>query len=530
MPFRNAVRRFFVVFASASVWTVLNLPALAQVVSPATTGPANGGVRASGGVESSEGSAPGGAAFADFTSLMDLIQTTIAPEAWEALGGTSTMSSYPQGVYVDPTGLLKPCEQRPELPRSVVAAVQSAAVGLAAIGQRPRKALDDTRGNWTRGTGLRMVSLARMQRLARQRLLGGQTLGPDLLHTAGLADIRYVLFEPEDVLLIGPIERLEIRDDHLISLPSNLPPIQWDQWRAAATSVARNEPFGCTIDPTPQGLAAASQVAAAVGTGKQPFGTADVAMAEALGSQRVGVFGIDADTMVALRMVEADRHMKRLALGLEPMPDRVGDYWTFIARHLASGPPTDLLLRLWFAPQAIDLRQTADGRAFELAGEGLRLSVENQLAIPGGGRGDVVRDPASIEFVESFNENFHAIRREYPVYGWLQSLYESAAVVQVIASRGASIGEDTVRGWIDIDPHAHEVRPAPALVDSIAVSRSLRHASKRHRILIASGGVSVDPRSMVSTQTTVSPSLQSVLPIAKEAEGPTDRWWWDLDP
>src|SRR6056297_1185328 len=42
----------------------------------------------------------GGGSFADFQSLMDLIQTTVVPDTWEVLGGPSSMSPYPQGVYV----------------------------------------------------------------------------------------------------------------------------------------------------------------------------------------------------------------------------------------------------------------------------------------------------------------------------------------------------------------------------------------------------------------------------------------------
>lgn len=44
------------------------------------------------------GAAAGGGSFADFQSLMDLIQTTIAPDTWEALGGPSSMSPYPQNL------------------------------------------------------------------------------------------------------------------------------------------------------------------------------------------------------------------------------------------------------------------------------------------------------------------------------------------------------------------------------------------------------------------------------------------------
>ena len=40
----------------------------------------------------------GGGAFADFDSLMNLIQTTVEPDTWEALGGSSTMAPYPQNL------------------------------------------------------------------------------------------------------------------------------------------------------------------------------------------------------------------------------------------------------------------------------------------------------------------------------------------------------------------------------------------------------------------------------------------------
>ena len=40
----------------------------------------------------------GGGSFADFGSLMSLIETTVVPDTWEALGGPSTMAPYPQNL------------------------------------------------------------------------------------------------------------------------------------------------------------------------------------------------------------------------------------------------------------------------------------------------------------------------------------------------------------------------------------------------------------------------------------------------
>lgn len=51
-----------------------------------------------GGGLNSGGQGAGGASFADFQSLIDLIQTTIEPDTWEALGGNSTMREYAQNL------------------------------------------------------------------------------------------------------------------------------------------------------------------------------------------------------------------------------------------------------------------------------------------------------------------------------------------------------------------------------------------------------------------------------------------------
>ena len=42
--------------------------------------------------------ARGGGSFADFGSLIQLIETTVVPDTWEALGGPSTMAPYPQNL------------------------------------------------------------------------------------------------------------------------------------------------------------------------------------------------------------------------------------------------------------------------------------------------------------------------------------------------------------------------------------------------------------------------------------------------
>jgi len=70
--------------------TTDNPNVLAQYGNPANSGmPGSQGGRMRG---------AGGGSLADFGTIMQLIQTTVAPETWDALGGPSTMFPYPQNL------------------------------------------------------------------------------------------------------------------------------------------------------------------------------------------------------------------------------------------------------------------------------------------------------------------------------------------------------------------------------------------------------------------------------------------------
>ncbi len=59
---------------------------------------APGGAQGGFGPQNPPNGAGGGGSFADFDSLMNLIETTVVPDTWEALGGNSTMAPYPQNL------------------------------------------------------------------------------------------------------------------------------------------------------------------------------------------------------------------------------------------------------------------------------------------------------------------------------------------------------------------------------------------------------------------------------------------------
>lgn len=498
---------------------------LAQVAgaqgSVGETSAANGTIR---GIESSLSrddaiAGAGGGSFADFQSLMDLIQTTIVPDTWEALGGPSSMSPYPQGVYVDPAGTVIECES---LPVDDGLAELKSLLGEGAGNQ-------DSELSWRQATKMRCVSLRRLLDVWTENRVRGAMPSEVMLQMAGLSRIQYLFIDEDDIVLAGPVGGIETRDGWHVDRVSGLTTLRFDFFLACLASATGNQPFGCTIDPTTQGLQNAAKVAAAVQADKLPIGQADTAMVTALGMQRVKVFGTAGDSPMGCLMVEADRHMKQLALGLEPMPEGARNYFDVVEKHLDAGVPNDLLLRLWFTSAPRPVRADAERTVFELAGTPVRLSGQNEHAMASGQRGNVTRDLRSEEFVADFNRNWHAIRGTYPIYGALESIYRTASAAELMHRYADSTRQRALlESLISSSPSSMFRLNTPRQVLSIARMHPIRKGRKTHHVLLASGGVSVDARQTLVSKISDYPSLSSLNRPAKNPPKLIHKWWWDI--
>ncbi|MEM6473649.1 MAG: DUF1598 domain-containing protein [Planctomycetota bacterium] len=479
--------------------------------------PFEGAFQGGGQVSGTGSGAQGGGAFADFDSLMNLIETTVVPDTWEALGGNSTMAPYPQGVYVDSSGMLRDVPDK---------------IDSDAIGNLKTLLADDPETlerDWKQSSPLRCVSLRRLRdELGRLRLAAvAPTL--DVRFLAGLSEIRFIVLTEDDVILAGPVGGIEMHKGWWVDRKTGHAVMRSDFLARAIAGAFSQTPFGCTIDPTVEGLRSAMAVGAKVNQNEVPIGKAADAMVTALGAQRVEVFGTAGDTPAALLMIEADRHMKELALEKHPMPESVPNYLDCIDQFIDSGAPNDLLLRLWFTAKPQKLRSDGEGTVFQLGGNPMRLSGENQRALKTGLRGDITVDPRSQAFVDAFNQHFGSIRDHYPIYGGLESLYRAAAVAEVIRRHGTEnvhhllaegfANEDELRDWI--------MHPAKS-VRSIAALHTVRKGSKRHHILIASGGVSISAQAAVDSETISYPSLVSYRGAEKYRPSEFKQWWWDV--
>ena len=463
----------------------------------------------------------GGGSFADFQSLMDLIQTTVVPDTWEALGGPSTMAPYPQGVYVDSNGTVRECE---------AFASGDAVADLKSLLRSSSAPLEtDQPLAWRQPSAMRCVSLRRLMDAKTALQMSGLPVPESMSHLAGLSRVQYLFIEDNDIVLAGPVGGIDTFQGWHRDRASGRSTFRLDYFLTCLESALSGRPFGCTIDPTPQGLQQAAAVAAAVQSDQIPIGKAAEEMVTALGMQRVEVFGTAGDTPVGYLMVEADRHMKQLALGFHPLPRGAVNYLDVIDATIDKGPPNQLLLRLWFTSVPRSVRADTDRRVFEIAGTPIRLSGQNERALASGQRGLITKDFRTDAFVADFNDHWNEIRSQYPIYASLESVYRAASIAELLRRFANTPQQQALVGALVAGAGTSDYLLAtPRQVESIAKLHSVRKGRKMHRVLLASGGVSVDARQTVAASKIADyPSLASLGRPSKSQPRVIQRWWWD---
>ncbi len=467
----------------------------------------------------------GGSPFADFTPLIDLIQATIAPDTWEPAGGSGTARPYPGGILVDPSGLVTDISEQP-VDDSLIEniAVLLAEEPLDRTATQPSAVAD-----WRLPARRRCVSLRGVTQQVLRTRVSGLPIGDELRHLAGLSRIDYVVLVPQqrDVVLIGPVGGIETHQGWLRDRRTGLPAMRLDFFAACAAAVVAGEPLGCSIDPAPESLAAAANVSEQIRRGEIPLGRAAEHLRQALGEQSIRVFGTAGDTPLAHLMVEADRHMKQMSLGLQPMPRGSRNYVDIVREHIDRGPPDGQLLRLWFTASPLAVRVGSSAMVYQLGGRPMKLASETQLAGADGARLDANDDFRLVEFVDAFNADLGEIIRTYPAYGALQSVYQAAAVAEVIRRSDARDWMAELLAPLLLDDPSGGAMSVPKRVDSIAVGHRIEHRRKRHFVLMASGGVRVEPAATLAARFEPYPTIDAISNFAQMRPEGASRWWWN---
>jgi hypothetical protein len=466
--------------------------------------------------------ARGGAALADFDSLIELITATIAPESWDEVGGPGAIESFPGGVFVDASGLMK----------------RVGALGAESTLTALRASSTSSSGNRQvrQKSSLRKVSLTRLEQHVQLQWALGRQPDETMKQLAGLQEIKYLLFYPEtgDIVIAGPAGDWKSNPEgRAVSVATGRPVLQLDD----LVVVLRNSfdgdgRFGCSINPIKENIA--SVQAFSRESAKSPIKPSQRdawlrGLRDRLGKQEISIFGIDPRTRVARTLVEADYHMKLIGMGLQDGTPGVTSYLDSIKVGPDGAPPAMDVLRWWFTLNFDHVKTTKARDAFQLRGAGVKVLSENELLTEQGERVHTgTSDETNQQFAHSFTAHFDALAEKYPVYAELRNVFSMAVVAAVIRSEGmASRVEWEALHWRQLDRFWVELGEAPREVESVINHRLI---NRKHIVVGVSGGVSIDANHFVSTKSFKVDDyglMQSSRSSSTPKQSPRDAWWWD---
>ena len=464
----------------------------------------------------------GGAAMADFDTLINLITSTIAPESWEEVGGAGAIESFPTGVFVDSAGLMK----RLGPPRTSTLLDHSRESAIRDSGNRRAR----------ESSTLRKVSLTRLEKMLQLRQAFGEQPDEAMRVLAGLQSVKYVFVYPElgDIVLAGPAGDWRTDDEgRAVSVENGKPVLQLDDLVAVLRNAYKEEGrFGCVIKPRTENLAAARAFQESWNNRPIKPGQRDEWLEQlraALGKQDIKVWGLNPGTRTARVLLEADYRMKLVGMGLEEGTLGVSSYLDEVKRS-RKAPPAMNVLRWWFTLNYEHVNATESRDAFELCGPGVKVLSENELLTETGERIHTGKsDELTAGFARSFTQHIEVLAAKYPIYAELKNVFDLALVAGLLKSHDlpAQVGWHLTyfgdeRGFpLTIGPVPKEV---DSVVNSVTLDRSLFVAG-------VSGGVSVDTGSVVAKPAVVSDNygLMGASRVSGQPQGdlPPDTWWWD---
>ncbi len=472
----------------------------------------------------SNGKPRGAAANADFDSLIDLIEATVANDTWaENGGGTAEIRPFPTGVLVDAGGVLR-LKSQADATKNLTDKRGAAPAASATSFGSARKA-----------SALRYVSLSRLERELARLQAAHQPFDPAMLTLAGLRRVRYVFVYPEsgDLVLAGPAGDWSVdRAGHIVAADTREPVVRLDDLLVLLRrgAEAADSHFGCSINPRQAALAKTQ--AFLTESSKKPLEPSHRKqwledLRDSVGRQDIEIFGVDPASRLASVLVEADYHMKLIGMGLADGVDGVDSYLKSIHLRPGESPPAMSVLRWWFALKYDTIARSETRDAFELVGQGVWVLSENELLAEQGQRVHTgASDPLNRQFAEAFTSHFVELAKKYPVYGELRNIFDLAMAVALIQTEKL----DERVAWKPSLLTSGDKLRVPHKVPPREVDTVVNHRIINQRLVIAgvSGGVMVAPGDVLREARAGDSSGKTVgraAPVPKDLAA--GAWWWD---
>lgn len=353
---------------------------------------------------------------------------------------------------------------------------------LAEIRARAKSAAESAKGE-----KLAFVSLPKVFAEVRSLVEAGKPVPDDLRYLGGLTQVRYVFVYPQekDLVIAGPAEPFAVLDDGLYAIGrrSGRPVMQLDDLVVAMRTAAdrQGKVFGCRIDPDPKSVEISDEVMKKYARKSRKERMA--AMAQALGPQKVSVFGTAADSRLAFVLVAADYKLKRMAMGLEQAVGQATGVGHAVDNSRSA------MNRFWFEAKFEPLRVSEAGDAFEFRGPRIRVDAGAFDFDPRGAT------KTATEFARRFNEKMAAAAVAEPLVAELQNIADLSLLATLVRhdKLDRKSGWDTAWLLDESSGSGYPVKKVPVPVTAETMVSATAGS-------IAAGGVRFSPSPWVSEE------------------------------
>ena len=369
----------------------------------------------------------------------------------------------------------------------------------------------DELGLWQTPSELRWISLRKLdEQLSEQVSQGSRgNIASEVL--GGLCRIDYLAWDrhSQDWLLGGPAGNLVAsREGDLVHRELKLPPVLLEDLLTIAHHVLNKKgEFGCSIDPDPNRLIDAYQMANQKASMRLLARDPDAWVKQwkqKLGFQKANVVGISQDSPTGYALLIADAHMKRLAFGLEPSVNGLANYW--LESDRLGYAKEQSMVRWWFALSNSGIAFDPQEQIYHFLSSNVSVLSETQMMSAQGERVVApIQDRAADAFAKNFTAKFDALQKAYPIYGRLRHIFDLSVAMEIIRAQ-ESHRANSFKAFKVLGQQAHipHMQIAPTQIESIVATRKRSDGTIS---AIVSGGVSIDPKAIDSKlRTSVEPS------------------------
>ncbi|WP_417385950.1 DUF1598 domain-containing protein [Gimesia sp.] len=467
----------------------------------------------------------GGSQLADFTELIDLIQTQTSGGWIDDGSGEGSMRQFSAGVRVDPNGMLHHISK------------QELKGELEALGVKARKA--SLNKNVSQNSQLRLISLTRLEKEVQQLIEEGRSPVETMKMLAGLTKVEYVFVYPEDqeIVIAGPAEAWIYNEQGLpVGVESGRPVLQLDDLVTILRTFSDQGEniFGCSFDPRAEGLARVNEFVTqsnargplSAGAGVRNYTRQ---LKEKLGVQDITLYGVPDTSRVARVLIEADYRMKLIGIGKMDAGKNIPSYFDLLAQESNASGLNLEALRWWLTMKYDSVLHNPQRTAYQVVGSSVLCQSENQIVTKEGERLRTGKaEKLNREFAANFTKHYQELAQQDLVYADLQNIFDLALVAALMRNEQLA----NRAGW-EMNAFASNGAYRPAEFEAAhTVDTVVNHRvyNGKDVVVQVAGGVRVDTNSVVKNQQNlkVSPEVGAVSAQSKAPALPAGRWWWDL--